>query len=215
MKQFTEWTPELAYFLGWMITDGYISDKAIHIELAAKDREVLEHLNEWIPEASLLGPYEKTYNGVTTYSYRLTLSDEYVRNHLVEYWGILPNKTGKECIPFEVPEDMLPHLFRGLFDGDGGSNEKKRGDHEAEFTSASTQLLRDIQKLHGGNKGRRIRPKKDGRPKLNGEPRMTTYTWEFGRRESRKLRDFIYVEGHYALPRKKEKMIKLFGPIQA
>lgn len=210
MDKFKNWTPELAYFLGWMITDGYVSPQGIHIEIATKDKESLDHLHEWIPESSLLGPYTRIKDGKETESFRLTVNGKEIRDLFVGHWGILPNKTGEEYIPFEVPEDMMSHFFRGLFDGDGYASEKSRGDHEASFCSASKKLLEQMKILYGGNEGRKVRLKNDRRIKKNGEPRMPFYAWDFGKPEATKLRDFIYVENHYGMSRKKKKMFRLF-----
>jgi hypothetical protein len=212
MRQFTEWTPELAYFLGWMITDGYLSDNAVHIELAAEDREPLEHLKQWYPEATLNDePYKRVKDGVTTESFRLTINSKEIRDHLENHWGIKPNKTGSEEISFEVPDDMVPHLLRGIFDGDGGCTEKSSGKHESYFGSPSKKLLEQIKNIHGGNTGRKIRTKRElTRVKKDGELRDDLYTWEFGKRESRKLREMMYSGGHYGMSRKKDKMFRLF-----
>ena len=35
------------------------------------------------------------------------------------YHGIVPRKSGKECIPDTIPQDLIRHFIRGFFDGDG------------------------------------------------------------------------------------------------
>ena len=159
--KFQNWTPELAYFLGWMITDGYVSPQGIHVEIASKDKESLDHLHKWIPESFLLGPYKRIKDGKETESFRLSVYGAEVKEIFSKQWGISDNKTGREHIPFEVPEKIVPHLFRGLFDGDGGCTERDNNKHESYFVSSSRKLLEDIRDIHGGNKGRKIRTKKE------------------------------------------------------
>ena len=108
---------------------------------------------------------------------------------------------------------MLPHLFRGLFDGDGFVSlrirKNGRKNWEAGFVSSSKILLDQIKALYGGNIGRKVRLKTDARKTKDGNDRKPMYAWEFGIKEGRKLRDWMYA-GHFGMRRKKDKFL-LFG----
>lgn len=104
-------TDEKAYWLGWILTDGGISNQSIQISLQEKDADVL-HL------------FQKDL-GVT--SHELRFYDKYVRfyigsaimcKHLLQY-GVIPNKTHTLKFPNINPQYEVA-LIRGMFEGDGG-----------------------------------------------------------------------------------------------
>ena len=210
-----EWTPDLAYFLRVMISDGEVKPTGAVIDLQTNDGSALNYIRDWIsPTRPINGPYIKKYKGKKTEYLRLSLSSKSFANKLMARFGIIPCKTGTESITFDLPEDMERHLIRGIFDGDGivslktGPNGGKK--YETGFVSPSRILLEQIKEIHGGNKGRSIREKKDRRKKQNGEPRSPMYSWEFGIDEGAKLRDWMYSGGEFGLPRKKEKLAAFY-----
>lgn len=201
------WTPELAYFLGVMITDGEVSSVGAIIDIKTDDAEMLEHIRDWLsPTRPINGPYTKIYEGKKTEYVRLSLTSKSLANTLIEKYGILPGKTGQERINFAFPADMKRHLFRGMFDGDGTVTLRKSKKNEAGFVSASRPLLEQMKYLYGDNQGRSIRLKKDRRLTKSGEKRKPFYAWEFGIAESIKLRDWMYPNGEFGLQRKKDKL---------
>ncbi|MFE4029231.1 hypothetical protein ACFX4N_24040 [Priestia sp. YIM B13551] len=106
---------EKAYYLGFMITDGSIvvhSNKtSIGIMIQEKDKYILDYF------ALLLGfEYEKVKVSNRKEAYIRFHCSEMVED--LEKYGVVPNKTNITYIP-QIREDLVPHLFRGLFDGDG------------------------------------------------------------------------------------------------
>lgn len=102
---------EKAYWLGWILTDGGISNNHLEITLQIKDIHILEMLSNDL--------------GVT--SHGLRIYNEYVRfsigsvimcKQLAQY-GVIPNKTKTLKFP-DIDSKYTTALIRGMFEGDGG-----------------------------------------------------------------------------------------------
>lgn len=150
---FFEWTPELCYILGWLISDGYVgNDNRFELELKIDDIEILEHIKTHI---SMTKPIRKQTRTVLSkakgketeyrecYTARLCLFSKRVCAQLKE-WGIVPNKTLITKWIEEIPEEFEHDFIRGVFDGDGSvfiTKTKKLG-----FSICGTyELLEQIQ----------------------------------------------------------------------
>lgn len=221
-----EWSPELAYFLGVVLSDGQVKSNGVKIDLKAEDVEVLNYIRDWIsPDRPVNGPYyikdnddENNKLGKNPY-YRLDLCSVSLAKKIIEKFKILPCKTGSESIDFDIPDEFWPDFLRGFFDGDGfvtyrNKHNKKRNktypNYEAGFVSSSEKLLMQIKDRYGGNKGRKIRLKTETKRRLkNGELPKPMFAWEFGRKEAIKLRSILYErEECFAMERKRAKFEK-------
>ena len=112
-----------AYYLGWLITDGYITKSPgktdrVGIELSAKDVCILEGLKEYVGNSSKIHRRERkdsrTGNIYSICSYSFT-SLEIVKR--LKEFGLRPNKSLKETVP-EVFKNNR-HFWRGVIEGDG------------------------------------------------------------------------------------------------
>lgn len=110
-----------AYFLGLLLTDGYIvRDREAGIDLA--DEDCIQFLSNTIGK-----PYH-TYAGTSgnqeiipqQQRHRLILSDAKLVTDLARY-GVVPSKTRTLSAPQLSPEEekYLPYIIRGIIDGDG------------------------------------------------------------------------------------------------
>lgn len=111
-------TPEKAYFLGFMLTDGsIIEDKrgnrapSVSIMLKAEDAYILEELDKQLGSD---GSSVKISNRNEAY---LRYGSQELAEGLAQY-GVVPNKTFTTELP-RLPDELMPHLIRGIFDGDG------------------------------------------------------------------------------------------------
>lgn len=103
-------TYDKAYFLGFLITDGNISGNSIRLQLSSKDEYILKIFSN------------KTKNSNKICSDKRGLSSFNVKrkdwvSDLSKY-GVIPNKTKTVYLPV-LDNKLMPHLLRGIFDGDG------------------------------------------------------------------------------------------------
>lgn len=109
-----KWTPELAYAIGLLATDGGISPKVHLIDLTSNDREQLENYRRCLDIAT---PITKKSSGVGKESMRVQFKNVFFYNFLITV-GLTPAKS-KTLGPLNVPDKFFFDFFRGVFDGDG------------------------------------------------------------------------------------------------
>lgn len=107
--------PDKAYFLGLLLTDGNVWGKQIRIELKSDDEYILNTFAKYIgrPEAKL---HRRISGKNSILSHLNTYCDQWVKD--LAQWSVTPKKTYTTKIPI-LSEDMMPHLIRGIIDGDG------------------------------------------------------------------------------------------------
>lgn len=111
-------TPSKAYWLGWLITDGCISKGyTISMSLQERDLEILERFQNDLGLSGKIKIFNKKY-------YRLSFCCKKMVEDLSKY-GVVKNKTFTVTIP-DVNDELLPHLLRGCFEGDGGISKTLR-----------------------------------------------------------------------------------------
>lgn len=142
---FKVWTPEMAWVLGLMFTDGNVNKTMNAAQLTSIDTEMLEQV------ARLMGSKSKPkfHQGRT---YTIQIGATTTCEDLVTL-GCVPNKSRVMQFPI-VPEDLLSHFVRGLWDGDGSLFTRRREKHGfegwASYVSGSEAFvvsLRDT--IHG------------------------------------------------------------------
>lgn len=110
-------SPFDAYFLGLLLTDGYITSRGTDIGLDLIDEDCISFL------ANTIGvKYHKyCYNdGIRQDRYRLILSNPTLVAQ-IKRLGIVPKKTLDLSPPNLYPEEekYIPYIIRGIIDGDG------------------------------------------------------------------------------------------------
>lgn len=108
-----EWTPDIAYVVGLLVTDGHVSVDGKSIVLVSVDREQLETARIILRLASP----PKPHRGGSGRGLRIQFSDVLFHRWLREI-GFTPRKTytvGRILVPDEFFRDFL----RGHLDGDG------------------------------------------------------------------------------------------------
>lgn len=109
------WSPELAYAVGLIATDGNLSSDGRHVSLTSKDIPQLKTFLKCIgrpdvPVAEKQGHYRKTITHVQ-------MSDVCLYGFLLSI-GLTPNKT-KTMGPLLIPDAYFFDFLRGHHDGDG------------------------------------------------------------------------------------------------
>lgn len=106
-------TEEKAYWLGFIMADGYTmhskKQKRLRIALGKKDES---HLVEFIK--SINSNQTINYDNRNPY---VDINSTKMCDDLSKY-GVVPNKSNKEIVP-GISEHLMHHFIRGLFDGDG------------------------------------------------------------------------------------------------
>jgi hypothetical protein len=139
-------TEEKAYFLGLLYADGSISSNknyTITISLQLSDKAVLDKFNKEIDSNRPIyfkKPFAKSNKNLTCNGlYILNIHSKHMCSALTRL-GCHPNKTFTLKFPTseQVPEHLLRHFIRGLWDGDGCfsygvSNNKKKKSKENYF----------------------------------------------------------------------------------
>lgn len=183
---------EKAYFLGFLMADGntsiYNGQYSIKLGVALKDKEIiygfLSHLE------SSLNPYVGKNSGYSKKGYccRCSLTSRHMTEKLFEY-GVIPNKTGKESFPFQIPDNMYRHFIRGFFDGDGITCIKKS---KRSGFCGNKKMLKSIQKVIKSNK--------------TIHKSTNLYYFQSGISFSKKLYKYMYKDANIWLPRKRKRM---------
>jgi len=158
---FKQWSPDMAYILGFLFADGNMvkTKRGTHfVAMYTADRDLLVSIAESIESNHRIGE-RRNGPGVV---YVLQIGSKELFEDLV-LLGLTPNKARRMRLP-EIPEKYIGDFVRGYFDGDGNVwtgllNKKRRKPTSAittSFTSASDDFLSNLQLtllrrgLHGG-----------------------------------------------------------------
>ncbi len=142
---FEKWTPEMAYVLGLIATDGNVGwnpekgYQSLTITAAEKDKEHLEKIRK------LLKSTKPLLYAESTKSYRLIVNSKKICKDLMAF-GIVPAKS--KILKFQpVPDRYLSHYIRGVVDGDGTvryCNREKSPYFEINICSGSRAFLEEL-----------------------------------------------------------------------
>jgi hypothetical protein len=127
--------PEKAYILGLLVTDGWIQRcrSEVGVQLVVDDQDVIEKVRqEWKSKRRLIFTKKRPFKGKSGKVYsatrmvRIAIDSAKMKEDL-SYYGIRPAKSKTAWLPL-LPDDMMPHLIRGIIDGDGAIyNHSKTG----------------------------------------------------------------------------------------
>lgn len=137
---------EKAYFLGLLISDGNIykdntgRQASISITLNLEDEYMLQKFLEILNANTMVGK-DGRGSGQSAVRSNLMAQD-------LEQYGVIPRKSYFTYLPKNIPENLMPHLIRGIFDGDGSILVKinpKDNRYLHSFSFCGThQLMEDI-----------------------------------------------------------------------
>lgn len=199
-------TPEKAYLLGLIVTDGSIIENKNNIvttkrlDITLKDEYLIQQLRD------AYSPTKKVSHNRGCYTFRNN-NDNTIA--FLESLGIVPAKTYDVAFDYSIADELMPHYLRGLFDGDGCAYISRNGKDAKgkpreylflSFTSGSqlfaTQLCDYLNSI-----GIEARINLDSRRK--DSERKTYYVQIKKKASVRKFYDFIYQEEGLHLFRKK------------
>jgi len=108
-------TPEKAYTLGFMATDGHVAENGMVLSLQKGDRTVLERIRGWMHSSHKITERPMSRSTGTQATLKV-YGSEIVRD--LRLLGFSNNKTFT-ISPWTGPSELLPHYWRGCVDGDG------------------------------------------------------------------------------------------------
>lgn len=115
---FDNWSPEMAYVLGFFAADGCLTVNprgSKYIEFVSTDNDVLRKIRKTMGSKHKIGPKNEAQKGKK--AFRLQIGSQYIFERL-ETLGFSVCKSKSIQFP-AVPKDVLRHFVRGNFDGDG------------------------------------------------------------------------------------------------
>ncbi len=200
-KQPVKWSPEIAYAVGLITTDGCLSGDGRHIDFTSKDNQLVNTFKKCVGISNKTG--WKT-SGFTNKKYsRVQFSDVVLYKWLVSI-GLTPNKS-KTIRKLKIPNQYFFDFLRGHFDGDGSCyscwDKRWRSSFMfyTSFISGSLLHLKWIQ-----SKIKKLL-------KINGFISFKTRVWSlrYAKKESKKLFSKIYYKENLPCLKRKFKKMKL------
>ena len=108
------WSPEVAYAVGLIATDGNLSRDGRHITVVSKDLDLLETLRRCFGLRVSVSTFRSKSGTVAG---RVQWSDRALYDALLTI-GLTPAKS-LTLGPLAIPDEYFPDFFRGCIDGDG------------------------------------------------------------------------------------------------
>lgn len=135
-------TEEKAYWLGFIASDGYVTDNDyIGIRLSIVDYAHLEKFCSWFAPG-LTPSIHKNGTGKDVTSVRIR--SEYAVRSLTSY-GIVPRKTYEILRLPNIQPELMRHFIRGYVDGDGSIGIGRNQCFMFGVVSYNVEILEDIQ----------------------------------------------------------------------
>ena len=111
-----KWSPEFAYAIGLLATDGNLSPDGRHIIFTSKDWELINNFQESLKINFHIGRKSSSAQDVKKY-YVVQIGDVLFYRFLLSI-GLMPKKT-KIIEAIKIPNKYFFDFLRGHFDGDG------------------------------------------------------------------------------------------------
>lgn len=108
------WTPDLAYTVGLIATDGNLSKKPGRIAIMSNDLDLLDLVRRKLELKASITPHRGGYG---TRCHHLAWSDRRLYDWLLSV-GLTPAKS-LTMGPLTLPDEYFADFFRGCIDGDG------------------------------------------------------------------------------------------------
>lgn len=134
-----------AYLLGFLITDGNIDDtngrNTVRLSIQCCDDYILEKFKSLVCSNNTIIQDNKGCSTLNIESEKMVVD--------LSKLGVVPRKTWKTYLP-RVRDDLMPHLIRGIIDGDGWITKYKRKNKN--FTSYGIGVCGSYDLVNGVKK---------------------------------------------------------------
>ena len=139
VNYFDEFSNDMAYILGLILTDGSLCNNGISITLHEQDKYLLEKIS------FAIGMDGKGIRKVKNSNCNTLSMSSVVMRKSMDIYGITNNKSFTARFPYNVPDKFYPDILRGIFDGDGSicfnETSNKRS---VTITTASHEFANDL-----------------------------------------------------------------------
>jgi hypothetical protein len=196
------WSPEFAYAIGLLVTDGCLSPDGRHIIMVSKDLEMIENFKMCLKLDNQIGNH---ISGTGRTAFRIQFGDVNFYNFLLDI-GLWPRKS-KILESIAIPDNFFFDFLRGCFDGDGTFysywDPRWRSSYMfyTVFLSASKDHIFWIRKILNNKVG------VNGHLTITGKTPM--YETKYAKAETLKLLPKMYYNaGVVCLSRKRDKIKK-------
>lgn len=200
------WTPELAYVIGIITSDGNLSPDGRHISITSKDKALLQQVRAVLNLNNVIGTKSRgtlpsrmyfvfQFGDINFYEFLLSL-------------GLTPAKS-KTLEPLDIPPSLFSDFLRGCIDGDGsiGSSSHPESKHpqiKLRLCSASPVFLQwilsEVRMNYGVTGG-----------SISRQDNKAVCTLSFGKRDALTILRHMYAsEDAPSLQRKRVVAKKLF-----
>lgn len=188
-----------AYLLGLIFSDGSLAEKRVNF--ASNDKKLVELCKKLLKSKAPIYHYQK--------SFILISGNRNLYNSLREL-GVIERKSWKEYGLPPIPESLMWHFLRGVFDGDGSFYIDDRGNGKwrylcASFSCGSRRFLREIKERLEKQDIKTHNIRFDRKPNNKG-----SWQLRISKKESvKKFANYLYENSKYFLERK-YKIVKTF-----
>lgn len=111
-----EWSPNFAYAIGLLTTDGNLSPDGRHLNLTSRDQELITIFKNCLNISNKIGRKARGGSKEKKY-YIIQFGDVNFYKFLLKI-GLMPNKS-KTMADLNIPDKYFFDFLRGHFDGDG------------------------------------------------------------------------------------------------
>lgn len=206
-KTDTKWSPELAYAVGLITTDGSLSIDGRHIVLVSKDRQLLNTFKKCLKLKNKIGARSSGF-AKKKECYHVQFGDVNFYKWLIKI-GLKPKKT-KTIRELSVPDKFFMDFLRGHFDGDGCFYSFKDKRWPNSFMFYMNFVSSNLPHLLWLRERINYLLKIKGHISKNG---VNTWALKFAKRESRILVSKIYYNKNVPCLERKRKKINKCIPI--
>lgn len=149
---------EKAYWLGFLMADGYITiterNAELGIELNIKDKEHLVKFQKFLKTNAMVQERNRFFEKVANNYCNKTLNSCFIRIYnkkIVEdliKLGFQQNKRNKGLEFCQISDNLERHFIRGFFDGDGSiAKRRNRTNYVCNITSKDESFLKEIRNV--------------------------------------------------------------------
>lgn len=133
---FDRWTPESAYYFGLLAADGCIGGYLeTTIQLSLIDYEMVLNFKNVIQSSNKINTYTDKNQHI---SHRFNTTSKHMTDRLKSQ-GIVPRKSLILKWSHSCPDELIHHLIRGYFDGDGSISYRQKNKRAMQLDFCGTE----------------------------------------------------------------------------